>query len=110
MPYIYETSFTIHPDQMDQLEIGHSLGRVLGFLKVRLPDEHGFMTSRALYSVDDPETTRLVLTSEWGSWEALERHRASEMAETKVLSEFEPHVSPGDMATRIYAEIGPKGY
>ena len=110
MPYIYETSFTIQPDQMDQLDIGHSLGRVLGFLNVRLPDEHGFMKSRALYSVDDQKTTSLVLTSEWGSWEALEKHRDSEMAETKVLSEFEPHVSPGDMTTRIYAEIGPKGY
>ena len=109
MPYIYETSFTIQPDQMDQLEIGHSLGRVLGFLKVRLPDEHGFMTSRALYSVDDPKTTRLGLTSEWGSWEALERHNGSALAEAKTLVEFE-HMRPSDLTTRIYAEIGPKGY
>jgi quinol monooxygenase YgiN len=110
MPYIYETSFTIRPDQMDELQIGHSLGRVLAFLKAQLPSEHGFMTSRALYSIDDPATTRLLLLSEWGSWEALKKHRDSEMAETKVLSEFDPHVIPQDMTTRVYSEVGPKAY
>jgi quinol monooxygenase YgiN len=103
MPYIYETSFTIRPDQMDELQIGHSLGRVLAFLKAQLP-------SRALYSIDDPATTRLLLLSEWGSWEALKKHRDSEMAETKVLSEFDPHVIPQDMTTRVYSEVGPKAY
>jgi quinol monooxygenase YgiN len=110
MPYIYETSFRIRPDQMDELQIGHSLGRVLAFLKAQLPDEHGYMTSQALYSLDDPDATRLVLLSEWGSWEALQKHRDSALAETKVLSEFEPHISPKDMDTRVYAEIGPKAY
>jgi quinol monooxygenase YgiN len=110
VPYIHETSFTISPDQMDELQVGHSLGRTLAFLKAQLPNEHGFMTSRALYSVDDPATTRIVLLSEWGSWEALQRHHESELAESKALTEFEPHVRPADMTTRIYAEIGPKGY
>ena len=109
MPYIHETSFTVSPDEMDELQIGHSLGRTLAYLKALLPNEHGFMTSRALYSIDDPATTRIVLLSEWGSWEALERHNASALAEAKALAEFE-HMKPSDLTTRIYAEIGPKGY
>ena len=109
MPYIHETSFTVSPDEMDELQIGHSLGRTLAYLKALLPDEHGFMTSRALYSIDDPATTRIVLLSEWGSWEALERHNDSALAEAKALAEFE-HMKPSDLTTRIYAEIGPKGY
>ena len=109
MPYIHETSFTVSPDEMDELQIGHSLGRTLAYLKALLPNEHGFMTSRALYSIDDPATTRIVLLSEWGSWEALERHNGSALAEAKALVEFE-HMRPSDLTTRIYAEIGPKGY
>jgi quinol monooxygenase YgiN len=66
------------------------------------------MTSRALYSVDDPADTRVVFLSEWGSWEALEKHRDSALLETKVLSEFEPHMRHADMVTRIYAEVGPR--
>jgi hypothetical protein len=108
VPYIYEVSFTVLPSQMDELQIGHSVERTLGYLRIMLPNEHGFMTSRALYSVDDPASTRIVFFSEWGSWEALEKHRASTLLETKALSEFEPHLSPSDMTTRIYAEVGPR--
>ena len=109
MPYIYEVTFNILPSQMNELEIGQSLGHVLGYLRAVLPNEHGFMTSRALYSIDDPDHTRIVFLSEWGSWEALEKHRASALLETKVLSEFEPHVRTEDMTVRIYAEVGPRG-
>ena len=108
MPYIYEVSFNIPPDRMNELEIGHSLGRVLGYLKAVLPNEHGFTTSRALYSLDDPKNTRVEFLSEWGSWEALEKHRDSALLETKVLSEFEPHIGPDEMTARVYAEVGPR--
>jgi quinol monooxygenase YgiN len=73
-----------------------------------LPNEHGFMTSRALYTIDDPTHTHVVFLSEWGSWEALEKHRDSALVETKVLSEFEPHITREDMSVRIYAEVGPR--
>ena len=108
MPYVYEVTFTIVPDQMQELEVGNSLGRVLGYLRTVLPNEHGFMTSRALYSVDDPGSVRVLFLSEWGSWEALEKHRASALLETGVLSEFDPHVRPEDMIARVYAEVGPR--
>jgi hypothetical protein len=110
MPYVYEVSFDIAPDEMGELEVGSSLGRVLGYLRVLLPNEHGFVTSRALYSIDDPEKTRVVLRSEWGSWEALAAHRQSELLEAKVLQEFDKHVPAEAMTTRIYADVGPKPY
>jgi quinol monooxygenase YgiN len=110
MPYIYEISFSVAPEQMGELEVGSSLARVLGYLKTLLPNEHGFMTSRAMYSVDDPESTRLVFFSEWGSWEALQKHQGSELLETKVLEEFDPHVPAEAITTRVYAEVGPKPY
>jgi quinol monooxygenase YgiN len=108
VPYIYEVTFSIRFDRMNELEIGHSLERVLGYLRAVLPNEHGFMTSRALYTIDDPTHTHVVFLSEWGSWEALERHRDSALVETKVLSEFEPHITREDMDVRIYAEVGPR--
>lgn len=108
MPYIYEVTFSIRFEDMSELEIGHSLERVLGYLRTLLPNEHGFMTSRALYTIDDPSHTHVVFLSEWGSWEALEKHRASSLVEDKVLTEFDPHVSPEDLSVRIYAEVGPR--
>jgi quinol monooxygenase YgiN len=108
VPYIYEVTFSIRFDRMNELEIGHSLERVLGYLRAVLPNEHGFMTSRALYTIDDPTHTHVVFLSEWGSWEALERHRDSALVETKALSEFEPHITREDMDVRIYAEVGPR--
>jgi len=110
VPYIYEVSFDIAPEQMDKLDVGSSMARVLGYLRALLPSEHGFVTSQAMYSIDDPERTRLVLRSEWGSWEALVRHRESELLETKVLEEFDPHVPEDAITTRVYAEVGPKPY
>ncbi|HEY5113512.1 MAG TPA: hypothetical protein VIJ45_05325 [Coriobacteriia bacterium] len=108
MPYLYEVTFTIVPEQMRELEVGNALERVLGYLRTVLPNQHGFMTSRALYSVDDPSVVRVVFLSEWGSWEALEKHRASALLETEVLSEFDPHIRPEDMTARVYAEVGPR--
>jgi hypothetical protein len=110
MPYVYEVSFDIAPDQMEELEVGSSLARVLGYLRILLPSEHGFVTSEAMYSIDDPAKTHLVLRSEWGSWEALAKHRESELLEGKVLEEFDPHVPSAAITTRIYAEVGPKPY
>jgi hypothetical protein len=110
VPYVYEVSFDVAPEQMDQLAIGRPLGRVLGYLRVLLPGEHGFVSSRAMYSVDDPVRTRLVFRSDWGSWDALKAHRDSGLLEAKVLEEFEPHVAPEAITTRVYAEFGPKPY
>lgn len=110
MPYVYEVSFDIAPGEMEDLDVDSSLGRVLGYLRALLPNEHGFVRSHAMYSLDDPEHRRLVFRSEWGSWEALVKHRDSELMEAKVLEEFDPHVPAESITTRVYAEVGPKPY
>lgn len=105
MAYIYQVSFDIKPSQMDELEIGASLERVLGYLRALLPSEPGYVTSRAIYSLDIPDTTELVFQSIWESWDDLDAHRASSLAEAKVLAEFQPHVSLEDLSVHMYEEV-----
>lgn len=106
MPYVYEVAFDIPPERMTDLQIGRSLQRTAGYLKVRLPSRPGFITSEAEYSVDDPSITRVVFRSEWSDWEDVERHRVSSLQEDKVLAEFEPHLNAESMTVRSYAKVG----
>jgi hypothetical protein len=105
MAYIYHIDFDIGADQMDQLQIGAALERVLGYLRTLLPSESGYITARAMYSLDAGERTHLVFQSVWETWEDLEAHRKSELSEDKVLTEFEPHVELEDLAVQIYEEV-----
>jgi quinol monooxygenase YgiN len=105
MAYIYQVSFDIRPDQMDQLQIGGALERVLGYLKTLLPVEDGYVTARAMSSLDSVERTHLVFESIWENWEDLESHRNSRLSENKVLAEFEPHVQLEHVTTHIYTEV-----
>ena len=105
MAYVYQVSFDIRPDQMSELEIGASLERVLAYLRSLLPGEAGHITSRAMYSLDVPDRTHLVFQSVWDTWDDLEAHRQSSLAEEKVLTEFEPHVALEDLAVHVYAEV-----
>lgn len=106
MPYVYEVSFDIHPDQMNWLEIGRSLERLVGYMKVRLPYQPGFVSADAWYSVDDSQQTRIVARSEWIDWNDLTVHRASELIEDQVFEQFDPHIKKEDVAIRTYAEVG----
>jgi hypothetical protein len=103
--YIYQVSFDIRPDQMNELEIGASLERVLSYLRALLPSEPGFVTSRAMNSLDIPGKTQLVFQSEWETWGDLDAHHQSLLAEAKVLTEFQPHVALEDLAVHIYDEV-----
>jgi hypothetical protein len=105
MAYVYQVSFDIRPDQMSELEIGASLERVLGYLRTLLPAEVGFVTSRAMYSVDSAERTHLVFESVWETWDNLDEHRQSSLAEDKVLVEFKPHVALEDLSAHVYQEV-----
>jgi hypothetical protein len=105
MAYFYQVSFTIRPEQMNELQIGASLERVLGYLRTLLPGQTGFIEARALYSVDQPEQTYVVCISEWERWEHLVQHRTSALAEDKVLVEFAPHIAREDLIVRIYSEV-----
>jgi hypothetical protein len=105
MAYIYRIDFNISPDQMEELEIGASLERVLGYLRTLLPSQTGYVTSRALYSVDHEDQIDLSVESEWERWEDLQAHLESEWAENKVIAEFAPHVARSALDGRIFGEV-----
>jgi hypothetical protein len=105
MPYIYEMSFEISSDELDALKIGAGLERVLGYLRTLLPSETGYVTSRALYTVENEQNTRIAFWSEWEEWEDLVRHRSSPLLEDKILEEFKPHIKLEGLSTRVYNEI-----
>ena len=105
MAYIYEVSFDINKNQMSQLQIGQPLERVLGYLRTLLPGEPGYITSRAMYSIDDPDNTDLVIQSVWETWGDFESHKNSTFAEQKVLTEFAPHINKEALKVRIYEEV-----
>lgn len=105
MAFIYQVTFTIGPEEMSQLEIGKSLERTLGYLRTLLPSESGFITSRAMYSLDYPERTHLVFQSVWERWDDVTGHRESALLEDKILEEFQPHVPLGELAAHIYEEV-----
>lgn len=107
MPYIYEVSFNVPREKMTEIEIGQSLERLVGYMKVRLPAQRGFVFSDAFYSVDDPEMLRVVMRSEWSDWTDVENHReSSALVEDEAFEQFSPHVSPSDITIRTYAEVG----
>ncbi len=105
MAYIYQVSFDIHEDQIGQLEIGAPLERTLGYLRILLPSYPGFITARAMRSMDLEGRTHLVFETIWDYWEDLLDHRQSNLSEDKVLTEFEPHVNLEDLQVRIFQEV-----
>jgi hypothetical protein len=107
MAYIYQTVFDIRADEVSQIQVGKSLGQSLAYLKAFLPNETGFITSRAMVSMSQEEKTHLVLESNWEDWESLEMHlKNSPFAEHKILSKFDLKVTPQDIKTFIYEEVG----
>jgi heme-degrading monooxygenase HmoA len=103
--YLYQVDFDVRPDQMSELEIGSSLERVLGYLRALLPNQPGFVSVSAVSSLDFEDKTHLVIVSLWEGWEDLQSHQASSLAEEKVLSEFEPHVTLEDLRVHLYKEV-----
>ena len=105
MAYVYHVGFYICPDQVSELQIGASLERVLGYLRTLLPGEPGYITSRALHSLDVPDRIHLMFQSTWETWEDLQAHRGSALSEDKVLAEFQPHVTLEDLDVHIYEDV-----
>jgi hypothetical protein len=107
MAYIYSISFDIDPGLMDELEVGASLERTLGYLRTLLPSDEGFVTARAMRALDPDDQGKidLVFESVWEGWEDLLAHQKSALAEDKVLREFEPHVELEDLRVRVYEEV-----
>lgn len=104
MAYVYQVSFDISPERQTELEVGSSLERVLGFLRVLLPAEPGYTTARAIYSLDFPDRIRVMVESVWDHWEDLETHRKSTLAEDKILREF-ADLLPEMLEIRTFREV-----
>lgn len=104
MAYVYQVAFDIAPEQVNELEVGASLERVLGLMRVLLPAEPGYTTARAVYSLETPGPTRVVVESVWDHWEDLVIHRRSSLAEDKILREF-AHLTPEMLEVRTFREI-----
>ena len=104
MAYVYQVSFDIPLDRQDELEVGSSLERVLGFLRVNLPSEPGYTSARAVYSLDIPEHIRIVVQSVWDHWEDLLTHKQSALAEDKILSEF-AYLTPEMLEIHAFREV-----
>ena len=105
MAYTYQVGFEIKHEQIEQLRIGAVLEKVLGYLRTLLPNQTGYISARAMYSLDMPDKTYLLVQSTWDEWEDLQAHQTSGLAEQKVLSEFEPHVALEDLSVHIYEEV-----
>jgi heme-degrading monooxygenase HmoA len=105
MAYTYQVSFEIEHEQMDQLRIGAALEKILSYLRTLLPNQPGFISARAMFSIDIQDKTHLQVQSIWDEWEDLLAHQRSELAEQKVLAEFEPHVALEDLSVHVYEEV-----
>lgn len=105
MAYIYQISFELKPSQLDQIQMGSAVERVLSYLKVLLPNEPGFINARAMYSLNIPKHTEMVFSSIWETWEDIVKHRESKLAEDKILTEFEPCVDLEDLKVHIFDEL-----
>ncbi|MCB9453035.1 MAG: hypothetical protein H6672_16485 [Anaerolineaceae bacterium] len=105
MAYILQVGFEIPIDKISDLELGASLERVLGFLRTTLPNEDGFLTSRAMRAVEATHRVHVIVETTWENWEAIQKHRQAGMAEDKVLREFGTHISQNHLVVRTYQEI-----
>jgi hypothetical protein len=104
---MYEVTFDIPREKMSELEIGQSLEKLVGYMKIRLPAQRGFVFADAFYSVDHPDKVHVVMRSEWSDWTDLENHcNSSALVEDQVFEHFDPHIDKHDITIRKYAEVG----
>lgn len=106
MSYIYHISFDIDASELHLLSIGNSLQRSLGYLRALLPNEPGYITSRAMYSLSDADKTHLIFESVWDTWDDLLHHRQKSIFnEEKLLHEFTLKVELLNLSVSIYEEV-----
>jgi hypothetical protein len=106
MPYVYQLTFDINSEDANQIQIGQSLQLSLSYLRALLPNEVGFVSCRAMYSLNHTDVIHLIFESIWQDWSSFQNHRdKSPFDEKRMLSEFEMKVKPLNVATHIYEEI-----
>jgi heme-degrading monooxygenase HmoA len=105
MAYTYHVEFTLGQNQMEQIQIGSALEKVLGYLRTLLPNEPGFISARCLHSLDIAGSSHIMVQSIWEQWDDLEAHRDSGLAEQKLLTEFAPHIMAEQLTVHVYEEV-----
>jgi hypothetical protein len=105
MAYFYEVSFQIDYHQLEQVKLGKSLEKVIGYMRVLLPSQPGFVSTQAMLEVSSNPRYRVVFISEWENWENYETHHQSSLVEDKILLEFDPHVRSEHLEKRVYREV-----
>jgi heme-degrading monooxygenase HmoA len=105
MSYIYQISFSVHKDEMSELEIGASVERGLGYMRILLASQDGYVATRAMHTLPGEDKIHLIFESTWDTWEDFQKHLKSDLNEEKVLNEFRPRVKMEDLETCIYTEV-----
>ena len=90
---------------MELLSIGASVERTIGYLKILLPGEYGFISARGMRSIDKSDKTQVIFETVWDRWEDFENHCKSNVVEEKVLAEFDPYISMDMIRTHIFEEV-----
>lgn len=107
MSYIYQTTFDIRSEDVDEVRVGKSLDTSLAYLKAFLPNEPGFINARAMISLSHDDRAHLIIESVWDDWETLAEHiEKSPFAEPRILPKFDLKIKPLDLKTSIYEEVG----
>ncbi len=106
MAYVYEITFDIPGSDYQQMRLGESVQVALAYLRALLPNEPGYITSRAMYSLNHTELTHIVFQSVWEDWDSLLHHRThSRLNGANLLNEFKLEVEPLNLHTNVFEEI-----
>ena len=106
MPYIYQVGFILDRSDIATLSMGSSLQRLISYVRALLPNEPGYITSRAMYSIGDTEKSHLIFESVWQTWEDIDHHRGEfKLNVEHLLQDIEFKVELQDLQTHIYEEI-----
>lgn len=106
MAYVYEISFDIPGSDFDEMRLGNSVQVALSYMRALLPNEPGFINSRALFSISHVELTHIVFQSLWEDWDSMLMHRdQSTLNEGHLVNAFKLDVEPQNLQTHVYQEI-----
>ncbi len=107
MAYVYQISFDIPYQQFDEMRIGESVQTALAYMKALLPNEPGYISSRAMYSLSHGDYTHIYFQSIWEDWDSLLQHRSeSRLNEGDLINEFQIKVKMSNLETHVFEEIG----
>lgn len=105
MAYVYQVSFEIDREKCGSLLIGSPLQSVLGFLRTRLPELEGFISSNMLYSLGSGDHVSVLVQTIWEHYADLSELRDMQAVEGKILEEF-GDTKEINLLSREFAEVG----